>query len=69
MIFCCFFTLKKEIFMLNAAIDVLSSKPLLDGLFITTAITGIAATAESFITGNDVVLDFLNSIGIDPKIW
>lgn len=55
--------------MLDTAINLLSSKPLLDGLFITTAITGIAATAEAFITGNDVVLDFLNSIGIDPKIW
>ena len=54
--------------MLETAVDFLSSKPVLDGTLITTIVAGIAITAQAAITHTDVVLEFLNSIGIDPKL-
>lgn len=54
--------------MLESVVDVLSSKPVLDGTLIATIIGGIAVIAQAAITNSDPVLDFLTSIGINPKL-
>ena len=54
--------------MLETIFNVVFSKPVLDGFFLSSVGTRIAATAQAFLTGHDVVLEFLNSVGIDPRL-
>lgn len=49
--------------------SVLPAKEIIDGLAGSTLLAGFVAVAAAIATGgHDVVLDVLNTIGINPKI-